>query len=250
MIRRVPVPSPSIVRSLGIPPRLAPYTDRILAEVDSLGGYTSAVMSLVRSIKPRPVDIIDLACGKGHLSLRLADIGTILAIDAHRPFVVEARRLASRRGVGQTCRFLVDRVQSFRPTHPADLACMIGLLPAAAGSKILRRIVRPGGHYIIDDCVRVNASRRFPEVPTAAKVRAALVRPGDEVVREVVLPRETVVRQSRRIRSEVERAVGDLIESVPACAPDVRAFLAALDESSELLSGPLRPAIWLVRRRD
>ena len=77
-----------------------------------------------------------------------------------------------------------------------------------------------------------------------------LVRPGDEVVREVVVPRETVVRQSRRIRNAVERAVGDLIESVPACAPDVQAFLAALDESSELLSGPLRPAIWLVRRRD
>lgn len=145
---------------------------------------------------------------------------------------------------------MVDRVQSFRPRHPADLACMIGLLPAAAGSKILRRIVRPGGHYIIDDCVRANSSRRFPEVPTAAKVRAALVRPGDEVVREVVVPRETVVRQSRRIRNAVERAVGDLVGAVPGCAPDAQAFLAALDESGKLLSGPLRPAIWLVRRRD
>ncbi|MCX5691247.1 MAG: methyltransferase domain-containing protein [Planctomycetota bacterium] len=246
----MPAPSPTIVRSLGLPPRLAPYTDRILAHVDSLGGYTPLVMSLAKAIRPVPRTIIDLACGKGHLSVRLAAIGTVLAVDAHRPFVVAARNLASSRGVSRTCRFRVDLIRSFCPPLPVDLACMIGLLPAAAGAKVLRRLVHPGGHYIIDDCIRVSTSRRFRHVPTLVKVRKALSDLGDTLVQEVVVPEQTVFGQSRRIRAAVARAVRELVKTHPECEHDAAEFLAALEESSRLLSGPLRPTIWLVRRGD
>lgn len=222
----------------------------MLAHVDSLGGYPALVMTMARSIRPAPGTIVDLACGKGLLSVRLASLGSVVGVDAHLPFIQAARSRAAAMRLASACRFTVADAKTFRPRHPVDLACMIGLLPAAAGAKVLRRIVRPGGHYLIDDCIRVGSSRRWTHIPTRTAIRAALTQLGDSVLAQVLVPPSTVRHQARRIQAAVTHAARALAVEAPECNGAIRNFIEGLSHSSHVLSGPLRPAIWLVRRGD
>src|SRR5690606_4579014 len=99
--------------------------------------------------------ILDLACGKGAVAVRAAaTIGCrVVGVDGCEPFIDSARALARRRGVSRRCRFELADVRTWRDPRPFHAAMMIGLFPLGRAARLLRAHVRPGGAYLIDDCI-------------------------------------------------------------------------------------------------
>jgi len=227
-----------------------PHIDEVFANLRSLGGYPSIVLAMVRSVASDTTSILELACGKGDLATRLARIAPVVGVDAHAAFIEAARQLANTRNVGDRCTFLAGDVRRFPRREPVDLACMIGLFPAANAAQVLRRLVRPGGHYIVDDAVRVRSQAGFEHVPTRTVVSRAIADLGDRVITRRTVTISEVLAQSRSIRRATGRSLRRLVESSAKLERAAAGFIEAQDESTAMLTGPLRPVIWLVRRGD
>lgn len=138
---------------------LLPYLPYLLQDLWELGSSPNGVVS---AVKDRGIGegwrVLDLGCGKGAVSIRLAqEFGcTVKGIDLMDDFLEYARKKAVELGVGSLCFFesgdISSAVESEAGFDLAILGAVSGVLgaPAETLSK-LKRTVRPGGYVIIDD---------------------------------------------------------------------------------------------------
>ncbi len=247
----------AIARSLDTPAELARHLAEVFAPLSSLGSRPRLIVSMLRGagIGPRS-RVLDLACGKGAASIAAArGLGSrVLGVDGYGPFVEEARRSAERAGVSELCRFVVGDVGRFEERagrERYDAAMMISLWPVGRASAALRRLVRPGGCYIIDDAVvTAGAERRFrgAGLLTRQEVHECIAALGDEILREVIPSASEVRRSQMRLHARLEKRCAVLAKKRPELRGALRRFLSQQRESIEMLCGPLRPAVWVVRR--
>lgn len=258
-LRSTRVPKPplrQIAASLDAPPALAPHIAALFADLSSLGSMPRKTARLLKSAGLRPRHrVLDLACGKGSVAVELAArIGCrVTALDAFPPFIDAARTLAARRNVSHLCTFRLANLRDPRslPRRPFDAAVMLGLDPLAIAAPLLRRIVRPRGLYLIDDCFRdprYPVARAFAHVPTRDDSRRVIQALGD-TVETCHIPTPSVIRRlDTRLYRSIRTAARSIQRTNPNLAPALRDFLARHRRAHTLLTGPLRPAIWLIRR--
>jgi len=246
-------------RSLDADAALAPVLPALFAGMPSLGRMAGAAVRLLRESGLRGSDrVLDLACGKGPVAVELArQVGCrILAIDGYEPFLAEGAERARRRGVSHLVRWVAADVRRLPPalTRPRfHASIMLGLEPLPAAARRLRALTLSGGVYLFDDCVIHPRSKRVPEhlahIPTVEDCRAMIEAFGD-TVEQVEVPSASRMRAVngrlfRRLETNASLVLGE--------HPDLRApileFLARHRYANEVLQGPLRPCVWLVRRR-
>jgi SAM-dependent methyltransferase len=235
-----------IAASLGAPAELFAVLDEVFAELDSLGSMPRRLVRMMGAGRARRA--VDLACGKGTAAVALARAGwRVLGVDAYGPFVEDAQERARRARVAARCRFRVGYVE--RVGGRFDAALMLGLFPLARAAPLLRRLVRPGGLYVIDD-VFVDTVHRdaWRGIPTRAECGAFIESLGDRVVKVDVPTRAEVRRLNRRIYERAARGARRMARSRPELRPALRELLRRQRRANEDLGGPLRPAIWLVKR--
>lgn len=243
-----------VAASVDAPPALISCLPELLADLSSLGSAPRRIVNLIaRHGLAREARVIELACGKGALAVMLAEkLGArVEAFDAFAPFLEEGRALADRKGVSERVRFVRADVSRVRPRVRADLALMIGLFPLERAASALRRLVRPGGLYVVDDALRIPAPDprgEFEHLHSARSARALIESLGDEALGVVVLPARDVARQNRAILRALSRRAASLGRERPALVRPLREFLRRQRQSSRALEGPIRPAIIVARR--
>ncbi|MCW5765680.1 MAG: methyltransferase domain-containing protein [Phycisphaeraceae bacterium] len=248
-----------IAASLDVPPSLSRYIRDLMAPLDALGSSPRQIATRLAAAGARPGwRVLDLACGKGSGAIAVARRCRcrVLGVDAFPPFIDEARIAAERAAVEHLCAFEVgDASRLPRSRFGAfDAAMMIGLFPLARAAALLRRAVRPGGIYIIDDTVRVErgpwarAARRWTAVPTLRESNDVIEALGDRVLWARSLGADQGLRRSRAIVARLRRGVRTLVREHPRLATSARHYLRGQERAERLLCGPLRPTIWVVRR--
>ncbi len=264
----MPTPKPTpplphqITASVDAPPSLYPLLPELLAGLESLGARPRSILAHLRRAKlPRNPRILELACGKGSVSIALARArnANVLAIDAFEPFIDHARQRAAKLNLSNHILFETADAHAFlrakpKPADRFDLAVMLNLLPALEAAPLLRRWVAPSGYYIIDDAVRapLRAPRStdpdFADVPTAAEVTAALNKLGDTVVHTSIMSPAAYLAMEARLYTTISRNITRLIPQHPRLADALRDYRRRQKESAALLAGPLRGCTWLIRR--
>lgn len=253
----MPVALTAIARSLDTPEELGPHLAEIFAPLSSLGGSPRQTVTLLHAGGIGPGSrVIELACGKGAAAIAAARaLGCrVDASDGYGPFIEDARRAAEKRGVDHLCSFRVADAAAFEKQHASrrcDAAVMIALWPAARAAKALRRLVRSGGVYLVDDAVLMpGAPRRFHQagLRTREEIRALFESLDDLVLREVIQTVEQSRRHEERLHARLARRCETLARREPSLRPALRRFLAQQRRSIEDLCGPVRGAVWLVRR--
>lgn len=192
--------------------------------------------------------IVDLGCGKGTFALALARrFGwRVLGVDAFGPFVEGARRAARRAGLDHLCEFSVGDLRRFRAPRRFDAACMLGIDPLPAAARRLRALVRPGGVYVVDDAVRESGTDE-PGL-TLAQARGLIKRLGDALVVEDVPARGAINALNRRLYVRLSARAQELGRREPHLRGALRDFLHRQRNANLVLAGPLRPAVWVIRR--
>ncbi|TWT46025.1 Geranyl diphosphate 2-C-methyltransferase [Phycisphaerae bacterium RAS1] len=251
-----------IAGSVDAPIELLPALSELFAGIASLGSSPGPVIRMLRGAGLRREHrVLDLACGKGALAIQLAArVGcSVLAVDACPAFLESAAAYAVRRGAADRVRWLHADVrraprQVLRggSRRGFDAALMLGLFPLAEAAQLLRRLTRPGGIYVIDDCVldhrRGRPPRELAATPTPAECDALIELLGDRV-EAIDLPSPSrTYRMNERLYVRLARNAEAVRRDHPRLRAALREFLRRQRAANEILCGPVRPCVWLIRR--
>ncbi|MFG0273459.1 MAG: class I SAM-dependent methyltransferase [Phycisphaerales bacterium] len=248
-----------IARAMDTPPEAVPYLAELCADFDELGSSVDDAMALLDGAGAPPGAAIDLGCGKGVFAIALAKRGwRVRAVDLHPPFLDEVRRRAADAGVGDRVEVVEGELEAEAARTAAgslDLALLMsigrpwGTLAETVGA--LRRLVRPGGWILIDDAYLEGDRPAGPEYDGYASLEATerdLVAHGDAIVgRRIVSHEEGRIRHERELGWLRARGAA-IVARDPAAAPVIERFLAQQAGAYDDLVGPVRGAMWLLRR--
>ena len=243
----------SIPHSLNAPDRALPILAEFFAPLSALGCAPRRIVGWLReSGLTRRHTLLDLGCGKGAVAIAAARaIGCrAVGVDAFEPFLASARTAAARSRVETLCDFRRGDVHRVGASVKSrfDAVVLLNVLPLEEALPIVRRWAKPGGVYIIDDAVRVAPSDAYADAPTLDEAAAQIERRGDRIERVHVEPRSEILRRERTLYRKLERHARELIRATPRRAGVIRECLAWQREAMGELTGPIRPACWLVRR--
>lgn len=139
---------------------LLPFLPYLLQDLWELGSVPEEIASLLKKHNALSAGMraLDLACGKGAVSVKLArefGIG-ITGIDIIPEFIEYARQKADELEVGPLCKFYVGDINAaVNEERNYDLV-IYGAAGAALGKpdevvNKLKRVIKPGGYIICDD---------------------------------------------------------------------------------------------------
>lgn len=262
----------SVADSIDAPVEAMPWIPEVFAGLSALGSSPGIVARWLREAGVgEGWSVLDLGCGKGAVALALAaKLGCrAVGVDGMDAFVRAGAEAAAARGLARLCHFEGGDVRvgqrgagrsrvsgrGWRPGCPwrsggFDGAMMLGLFDLEEAAGLLRPLVRPGGLYVIDDCVSVTRGTVADDAPlTRAEARLMLEEHGDRVLRERVWRPEQVRRSEARLLGEIRKRVRAVVRREPAARGPMREFLRRQRQAAEGLVGEVRPAMWLVRKR-
>jgi len=242
-----------VAASIDLPLALLAHAPDLLADLDALGSSPAQLVRLLRRVGARRGSrVIDLACGKASASIALAtQLGCkCLGLDAFEPFIEEATARAERQRLDSRVLFGAADLTAIERRLPRgyaaafDIGLMLGLWPAERAAALLRRLVRPGGVYVIDDAVWLDSR----DGATLEIVSAAIESRGDTIVTHEVVSPSVMRRREASLRERMARRAKSIAQREPDLRADLLAFLNRQKEAAEVLSGPMRAVVWVVRR--
>jgi SAM-dependent methyltransferase len=236
--------------SLDLPEALMPFAAELMRGVDALGSQPLRTAKLLeRCGVGRGSTVLDLACGQGGAAVKLAERtgARVTGVDASPEFLRRAEEFAAERGV--LCTWVESDVARFRSVKRFDCVMMLNLFPAAKAIGVCRKFVRAGGVMLVDDVALVRRGKaRSKRWPRAEDVAAELAASGDEVVEIEQCCRPSVDEHAVRIEKRVRVNGAELVGREPRLKRAVAEYLRRLEDSRELLTGPIRPTLFVIRR--
>lgn len=137
---------------------LLPYLPYLLQDLWELGGDGDAVAGLLRGRLGQGAKVLDLACGKGAVSIKLAKalVVSVKGVDFLPEFVEEARQKAAEHGVEALCSFEAGDANAAADAERG----YDGVVFSAAGNVLgepprmlekLAATVKPGGYVALGE---------------------------------------------------------------------------------------------------
>jgi SAM-dependent methyltransferase len=282
-----PAMASAVTRSMGVPHAALPIVAELFADVRALGTPPSRVARWLREHGIGKADLVaDLGCGKGAAGIATAAACgcRVLGVDAFPAFVESARAAARRRGVATLCEFRVgnafDPATMRRPlgwpggprrssSAAFDAAIMLNVAALEGTLPVLRRAVRRGGVYVVDDAVAWDAAARLRArgrkttrgtrglrpvaledagIPDLSDARMLIERLGDTILREHRFRLDELRRLHATIDRKIRARAAALMRREPKWREVVAECLQRHREAAEMLRGDVRPVMWLVRR--
>ena len=255
--------------SLEATPDLLPYMSYLLQDLWALGSSVDQIVeaagrlplrSGVNEGKAVKATALDLGCGKGAVSVRLAsEFGfSAVGIDAMEEFLSVARGKAGEFGVDDRCSFISGDIHEYTmENHSFDIVILasLGFFFGSIGETVgtLRRQVRSGGYMIIDDGYlrrKEKLGRKgYEQYRTYSRTITELTSYGDRIVEEL-----DTSDFSSRINREYIKVISKRGEKLtgehPEIAASLRNYIAGQKEECDILDNELAGALWVIQKRE
>ncbi|MEM7054499.1 MAG: class I SAM-dependent methyltransferase [Pseudomonadota bacterium] len=250
-----------VAYALEVEPRLLPWMPELLSDFDELGSDAGTIVEVLKRLDlPASARIVDLGCGKGAVSIAVAQaLGCrVEGIELFQPFIEICNQQASAAGVADLCRFRHgDIVRLSGQIEPADVA-IYAALGDVLGSfetvvEIVRRFVRTGGIMLIcEGYIKPGQSSDFPVFENYLSREEMLQRlqaKGDVLAYEWI---DTEDRSSdyageiAQLRQRAER----LAEQQPELETELMQFIADQQDEYAFMAEYFVSAIWALQRVD
>jgi SAM-dependent methyltransferase len=239
--------------------RLLPLLPDLLADLGGLGSRPDDIADLLQGAgAPAGASVLDLGCGKGAVSVTLAErLGArVLGVDAFPPFLEAGRALASARGVADRCTFREgDVVEVLRGQSAHDVVLLVSVGPLLGDHRRtlegLRRQVRPGGLVLIADGFLAEGIETLPGYEgcsSRASTLSELTAFGDVLVREIVTPPAETRAENNRYTALIRGRAEGLRRAHPDLVPLLDAYVARQEDEAAQIERGFVCATWALRR--
>jgi len=139
---------------------LIPYLPYLLQDLWELGSSPRDILKMITKhiLVSKETKVLDLACGKGAVSVNLAkELGCMVkGIDIIPEFIDFAVQKAQEFGVGELCEFLVGDITELVKTEKDYDIVILGAVGDVLGNaeetiNLLKKTIKKGGYIIIDE---------------------------------------------------------------------------------------------------
>ncbi|MDD8026948.1 MAG: class I SAM-dependent methyltransferase [Acidobacteriota bacterium] len=247
----------SVVESLdGFDVGLYPHLPYLLQDLWRMGSDPETMVSLLKKegvVRPRRV--LDVGCGKGAVSIRIAEeLGCpVTGIDAVPAFIDAARRRATEHRVGRLCRFVIGDIRA-RTWEPEKFdAIVFGALGSVLGDlqetlTIPARSLNDRGYVLLDDGYLEDAApTAYDRCLRKSIFYGQIAAAGFEVVAEAILGKEEIEATDRSYYISIERRAVELMRRFPDQAGLFQGYLDAQERENSVLENDLVCGTWLLR---
>lgn len=233
---------------------LIPYLPTLLQDLWELGSSPGVMIDLLRGRLPERARVLDLGCGKGAVSVRLAQALGLRTkgIDLLPEFIREAQEKARIYGVSALCTFEVGDIQEALAQERNYDCAILGAVGNILGDYPqllwrLRQTVRRDGFVLLDDAyMREGTQARQAQYPTYVQWRDMFADAGLALLEAQEADEDdqmTNERNNDHIRARADELIAQHPEKRELFEGYVRSQQAECDDLSDGLVG----VTWLLR---
>jgi cyclopropane fatty-acyl-phospholipid synthase-like methyltransferase len=241
-------------------PELIPFIPFLLQDLFALGASPQIIIQILKSLDlKKDSTVLDLACGKGAVSIRMAkSLGfSCKGIDLFKPFVEFANKKAIEEGVENLCRFEVDDIntavrveRNYDVVVLAAAETLLGEIDNAI--KKLRNCIRRGGFIIYDGCYLNNESSLdnpdYSVIKNYDKTVKQLTSFGDKIINEVIIPVEDTINIDRMYTEAIRKRANDLAELQPDKKKLFFDYVKRQEEECSIIENDITSCVWCIRK--
>lgn len=244
-----------VVRSLdGEDTGLYRYLPYLLQDIWELGSSPEVIIQMARDHAGGRINVLDLCCGKGAVSVRLAHATgcRVKGIDAMEAFIDVARLMADGYGVSGLCSFEVGDIRkSVGKEAGYDLVIM-----GAAGDVLggmdatvarLKKVVGNNGLILIDDAFCEDGTAR-DGYRTRREIMEIFARNGVELIREAIIGRDWQKACNAANNDSIARRAAELKKSFPDKGTMFDDYVKRQLAECDILENEVTCVAWLLRK--
>lgn len=250
----------SIVASLdGSSKDILPYLPYLLKDIIEIGTDPNQVSQIIKKhIKnPNSLKVIDLGCGKGAVSVRLAkELGCeVIGIDALPDFIITAKQFALEMRVGHLCSFELGDMRELYSNYKDFDLVVLGAIGPVFGDigKTLEKAaqcIKTDGHIILDDAYipdgsNLKNSNYFNQSDFYKRVNKA----GFTIVAEDVINPDNMWEGNEIIYKSIEKRASELIKLYPTKSQLFKDYLEEQRIENKALENDLTCGVWLLKKQ-
>lgn len=227
---------------------LLPYLPYLLQDLWELGSSPKDMIHLIKENieKQKEIRVLDLACGKGAVSVNLAKTFgcKVKGIDLIPEFIEEAKKKAKEHQVENLCEFRVGDINQAVKSETGYDVVILGAVGFVLGNQMdtlvkLSTTIKPNGYILLDDGYAKEGAS--PGYLTRKQWLDVIQETGFSLIDELrVDEAEFEVLLSRQM-SVISRRVKELKQKIPAKSHLFDAYLnsqmAEIDELENYLVG-------------
>lgn len=227
---------------------LIPHLPYLLQDLWELGSSPRDILGLITEHiqAPEGTRVLDLACGKGAVSVNLAkELGCLVkGIDLLPEFIDFALNKAQEFGVGELCQFVVGDITKSVQTEKGYDLVILGAVGDVLGNPeetitLLKNTVKKDGYIIIDDAYGNDETNR--KYPTREQWLAIFNRTGVRLIDEKIIDEDELASLNDEQQALIVKRANELKEKLPEKAHLFDSYIhsqqAECDELENEISG-------------
>lgn len=227
---------------------LIPHLPYLLQDLWELGSSPRDILGLITEHiqAPEGTRVLDLACGKGAVSVNLAkELGCLVkGIDLLPEFIDFALNKAQEFGVGELCQFVVGDITKSVQTEKGYDLVILGAVGDVLGTPeetitLLKNTVKKDGYIIIDDAYGNDETNR--KYPTREQWLAIFNRTGVRLIDEKIIDEDELASLNDEQQALIVKRANELKEKLPEKAHLFDSYIhsqqAECDELENEISG-------------
>lgn len=217
----------------------------LLQDLWELGTSPEDVMKLIKkyNICKPGARMLDLGCGKGAVSIRVAkELGLEAhGIDGMPEFIAEAKKYAEKYGADHLCSFetgdIRDAVHKMRGFDVAILGA-VGYVFGDLEKTItnIKPCLKPGGYLILDDWyVKETIDPDRDDILSRSEFLQKIEAAGASFIDEIIMEADAMSSSNAAIYAKIESRGFELMKTYPDRKMAIEAYLATQRKENELL---------------
>jgi cyclopropane fatty-acyl-phospholipid synthase-like methyltransferase len=249
-----------VAKGFDATPDLIPFIPYLLQDLWELGSSPKIIIDILKSLNlPAESKVLDLACGKGAVSIQIAnELGfRCHGIDLFKPFILEATNKAKEFGLTNLCSFEVESIQTAVETKKnfdvvilASAETLLGNIDQAVES--LRKCIMQGGYYIYDGAyLKDKSSLTNPDCKVMRPYDETihlLTSQGDKLIAEIEIPIMETNEINKRYTSLIKKRTEELLVKYPEKKELLINYVKKQEDECEIIEKEIVGCVWCLQK--